>query len=281
MQDAVFNELADLALKGSGQTIPRSKSYLIEARLAPIARREGFGSLDDLVHCLKSRANPIFAAECAAALVSKDTWFFRERDMLQRLVDDILPASLKATNTGRLKVWIAGGSTGQEAYSLAMLLEDELPPSLRGAKIEILSTDLCKDAIERARAGRYGHYEVQKGLSIHRLMKHFTRNDSGQWEISEALRSRVSFRQHNLLESAAGLGKFDVILCRNVLSGMERTARTRVVESLAAQLMPGGLILLGQGESLIGLTSQLEPAREFRGAWVASTGPAKSATSAA
>lgn len=267
MQDGVFNELADLALKGSGQAIPRSKSYLIEARLAPIARREGFGSLEDLVHCLKSRANPVFAAECAAALVSKDTWFFRERETLQRLVEDILPIRLKAGNTGRLKVWIAGGSTGQEAYSLAMMLEDDMPPALRGARIEILSTDLCKAAIERARAGRYGHYEVQKGLSIHRLMKYFTRTDSGQWEISEVLRSRVSFRQHNLLESAGGLGKFDVILCRNVLSGMDRAVRSRVAHSLAAQLMPGGLILLGQGESLIGLTNQLEPSRDFRGAW--------------
>ena len=281
MQDAVFNELADLALKGSGQSIPRSKSYLIEARLAPIARREGFGSLEDLVHCLKSRANPIFAAECAAALVSKDTWFFRERDVLSRLVSDILPARLKAGNTGRLKVWIAGGSTGQEAYSLAMMLEDDLPASLRGAKIEILSTDLCKSAIERARAGQYGHYEVQKGLSIHRLIKHFTRNDSGQWEISEALRSKVSFRQHNLLESAGGLGKFDIILCRNVLSGMDRTARARVAESLAAQLMPGGFIILGQGESFIGLTNQLEPSREFRGTWVAAGTTPKTATTAA
>jgi len=267
MQDGVFNELADLALKGSGQAIPRSKSYLIEARLAPIARREGFGSLEDLVHCLKSRANPVFASECAAALVSKDTWFFRERETLQRLAEDILPMRLKAGNTGRLKIWIAGGSTGQEAYSLAMMLEDDMPPALRGSKIEILSTDLCKAAIERARAGKYGHYEVQKGLSIHRLMKHFNRTDSGQWEISEVLRSRVSFRQHNLLESAGGLGKFDVILCRNVLSGMDRAARSRVADSLAAQLMPGGLILLGQGESLIGLTNQLEPSRDFRGAW--------------
>jgi len=281
MQDAVFNELADLALKGSGQAIPRSKSYLIEARLAPIARREGFGSLADLVHCLKSRANPVFAAECAAALVSKDTWFFRERETLNRLVTDILPARLKAGNSGRLKIWIAGGATGQEAYSLAMMLEDDMPAALRGAKVEILSTDLCKTATERARAGRYGHYEVQKGLSIHRLMHHFTRTDSGQWEISETLRARVSFRQHNLLESAGGLGKFDVILCRNVLSGMDRSARARVADSLAAQLMPGGLILLGQGESLIGLTSQLEPSRDFRGAWATASGAPKSATTAA
>ncbi|KCZ88316.1 CheR family methyltransferase [Hyphomonas johnsonii] len=280
MQDAVFNELADLALKGSGQAIPKSKAYLIEARLAAIARREGFGSMDDLVHCLKSRANPVFAAEVAAALVSKDTSFFRERDTLKRIVEDVLPQRLKASNTGRLKIWFAGGSTGQEAYSLAIELEDELPAALRGAKIEVLSTDICKVSSERARIGCYGHYEVQKGLSIHRLTKHFTRLETGQWEVSEALKARVSFRQHNLLESAAGLGKFDVIVCRNVLSGMARPAKTRVIENLAAQLVPGGMILLGQGEGLIGLTDKLEPARDFRGAWVAA-GTANAAASAA
>ncbi|MCA8903013.1 MAG: protein-glutamate O-methyltransferase CheR [Hyphomonas sp.] len=268
MQDGVFDELADLALKGSGQAIPRSKEYLVEARLSPIARREGFGTMEDLVHCIKSRNNPVFVAECAAALVSKDTWFFRERDVLGRLVNDILPAALKNSNTGRLKIWVAGGSTGQEALSIAMLLADELPPALRGAKIDILSTDLCKVTTERARAARYGHYEVQKGLSIHRLMKHFTRLETGQWEASETLRAAISYRQHNLLESAAGLGKFDVILCRNVLSGMDRTARVQIADSLAGQLLPGGMILLGQGESLIGLSDKLEPARDVRGAWV-------------
>tara|TARA_R110000787_G_scaffold4754_1_gene18126 strand:- start:93 stop:935 length:843 start_codon:yes stop_codon:yes gene_type:complete len=280
MQDEVFSELADLALKGSGQSIPKSKAYLIEARLAPIARREGFGSMDDLVHCLKSRANPALIAEVAAALVSKDTSFFRDRDTLRRVLEEILPARLKAGNTGRLKVWFAGGSTGQEAYSLAILLEDELPSALRGAKIEILSTDICKVATEQARLGRYGHYDVQKGLSIHRLTKHFNRLETGQWEASEALRGRVSFRQHNLLESAAGLGKFDVIFCRNVLAGMARSARVSVVESLSAQLVPGGMILLGQGEGLIGLTDKLEPARDFRGAWVAA-GTANAEASAA
>ncbi|WP_299950602.1 protein-glutamate O-methyltransferase CheR [Hyphomonas sp. BRH_c22] len=280
MQDEVFSELADLALKGSGQSIPKSKAYLIEARLSPIARREGFGSMADLVHCLKSRANPALIAEVAAALVSKDTSFFRDRDTLKRVLEEVLPARLKAGNTGRLKVWFAGGSTGQEAYSLAILLEDELPPALRGAKIEILSTDICKAATEQARLGRYGHYDVQKGLSIHRLTKHFNRLETGQWEASEALRGRVSFRQHNLLESAAGLGKFDVIFCRNVLPGMARSARISVVESLSGQLVPGGMIVLGQGEGLIGLTDKLEPARDFRGAWVAA-GTANAEASAA
>ena len=269
MQDSVFNELADLALKGSGQSIPKSKAYLVEARLSPIARREGFGSMDDLVHCLKSRANPVFAAEIAATLASKDTAFFRERQTLQRVLEDVLPARLKASNTGRLKVWCAGGSTGQEAYSLSILLEDELPPSLRGAKVDILSTDICKLTTETARGGRFGHYDVQKGLSIHRLVKHFTRMETGDWQASESLRSHISFRQHNLLESAAGLGKFDVILCRNVLPSMSRAAKMKVMDNVSQQLNPGGLILLGENEGLLGITDLLEPARDFRGAWVA------------
>ena len=121
---------------------------------------------------------------------------------------------------------------------------------------------------------------MQRGLSIRRLIKHFTRLETGQWEISEDLRSRVSFRQHNLLESAGGLGKFDVILCRNVLSSMAKPARKRVVESLAEQMMPGAMLLLGNGENLIGITDKLEPARDFRGGWVAA-GTANAEASAA
>lgn len=280
MQDAVFNELADLALQGSGQSISKSRAYLIEARLASIARREGFGSMDDLVHCIKSRANPIFKAECASALVSKDTWFHRDRADLERVVNEILPDRLKAGNTGRLKVWIAGGGTGQEAYSLAMMLADDCPPALRGANIDILSTDLCLASTDRARAGVFGHYEAQRGLSIHRLMKHFTRNQTGQWEISDDLRRRVSFRAHNLLESAAGLGKFDVILCRNVLSGMARSARSRVLEVLAEQMNPGAVVLTGERESIIGLTNRLELMSELSNVFVAA-GTANAAVSAA
>lgn len=280
MQDTIFNALADLALNASGQSIPASKAYLIEARLAAVARREGFGSLEDLVHCIESRQNPVFRAEVAAALLSRDTWFFREPGSLEGLVKDRLPERIAASPSGRIRLWCAGGSTGQEAYSLALLLEDEVPAGLAGAKIEILSTDLCKQAIEKARSGMFGHYEVQRGLSIHRLLNNFTRLDSGDWQASEALRTRVSFRVHNLLEPAGGLGKFEIILCRNVLSGMARSARVRVVESLANQLAPGGLIVLGDGESLYSLTDRLEPAGDVRCGWVAA-GTANAKASAA
>lgn len=280
MQEAIFNALVDLALNASGQSIPASKAYLIEARLAHVARREGFGSLEDLVHCLESRQNPIFRAEIAAALLSHDTWFFREPGSLEAVVRSKLPDRVAASPSGRVRVWCAGGSTGQEAYSLSMLLEDEPPPGLAGAKVEILSTDLCKVATEKARLGTFGHYEVQRGLSIQRLLKNFTRLESGYWQASEALRSRVSFRVHNLLEPAGGLGKFDIILCRNVLTEMARSARVRVAENLANQMAPGGLILLAQGESLHGLSERLEPASDVRAGWVAA-GTANAKASAA
>jgi chemotaxis protein methyltransferase CheR len=280
MQEAVFNVLADLALNASGQSISASKAYLMEARLAAITRREGFGSLEDLVHCLESRPNPTFRAEIASALLSRDTWFFREPGSLERLVSTTLAERVAASPSGRVRIWCAGGSTGQEAYSLAMLLADEASAGLTGAKIEILSTDLCKSATEKARNGIFGHYEVQRGLSIQRLLTHFTRLESGDWQASEALRSNISFRQHNLLEPAGGLGKFDIILCRNVLSAMARSGKTRVAESLANQLAPGGLIALAEGETLYSLTERLEPDGNVRSGWVAA-GTANTKASAA
>ena len=268
MLDETFNELAELALKHSGQAITPSKSYLMEARLGPIARREGFGSLDDLAHCLRERPNPVFEAEVAAALLSKETRFFRERAVFDALVSTVFPERLRQTSNGKLRVWCAGGSTGQEAYSLAMRL-DEAENGLSGARIDILSTDLCKTAVERARAGKFGHFEVQRGLSIQRLLAHFKREETGEWRISEELRARISFREHNLIEDASGLGKFDVILCRHVLSGMAPEARKLVADRLAAQLLPGGLIMLGEGETFAGATTRLEASMTYRGAWVA------------
>ena len=280
MQENVFNALADLALNASGQSISISKAYLIEARLASIARREGFGSLDDLVHTLEARQIPVFRAEVAAALLPRDTWFFRERGSLEALVQNRLPERLAASSSGRIRIWCAGGSTGQEAYSLSMLLDDDTRAGLAGAKVEILSTDICKHASEKARTGIFGHYEVQRGLSIHRLLKHFTRLESGDWQASEALRTRVSFRPHNLMEPAVGLGKFEIILCRNVLSGMARTGKARLADNLANQLAPGGLIILGEGETIYGLTERLEPSNDLRTAWVAA-GTANAKASAA
>ncbi|MCI4645780.1 MAG: protein-glutamate O-methyltransferase CheR [Hyphomonadaceae bacterium] len=266
MQEATFNALADLALSKTGQSISPSKAYLIEARLSNILRREGFASCDDLVACLDARPNPNFEMEIAAALQTRQTWFFRDRDTLERLVSDVLPQKLKQSKAGRLKILCVGVSTGQEAYSLAILL-NEHAQALSGARIDVTATDICKQSLTTARAGTYGHFEIQRGLSVHRLMRHFDQLETGQWQASEDLRLAIGFRQHNLLDADAPLGQFDLILCRHVLSSMSKSMRAKAADLLTQKLTPGGLLFLGHGETLSGSSPAFEPSRSHRGGW--------------
>lgn len=266
MQETTFNELADLALQTTGQHIPPSKSYLVEARLSSILRREGFASCDDLAACLKARPNPVLSAEVAAALQTRRTRFFRDSDMIERIVGDILPRKLKLSKAGRIKIWCAGVSTGEEAYSLAMLLHEQ-SQALRGARIDIMATDVCRQSLDAARAGTFGHYAIQNGLSVHRLLNFFEELETGQWQAHEDLRRALTFRYHNLMDAEANLGQFDIILCRHVLSNMAKSARLAVTERLANALLPEGVLILGHGESLTGTSNAFEPSRRHRGAW--------------
>ncbi|MBR9834021.1 MAG: protein-glutamate O-methyltransferase CheR [Alphaproteobacteria bacterium] len=267
MQDTTFNEIADLALRQTGQAFKSSKAYLMEARLGAISRREGFATLDDLAHCLKARPNPRFETEIAAALTSKLTRFFGDRDLIERIVTHALPERLKQSTTGRLRVWCAGVATGQEPYSLAIRLSEMANTVLKGAEIEIVATDISTDCLETAKHGSYGHFEVQKGLSIGRLLNNFTREETGNWQINAPIREAVSFRRHNLIESAEALGRFDIIICRNVLSGMEPTMRARAARNLSQQLLPDALMFGAASESLTGLVEGLNPSRDVRGAY--------------
>lgn len=265
MQDTTFETLADLALKKSGQAFHPNKRYLMEARLAAISRRESFATLDDLAHCLKSRPNPRFEQEIAAALTGKLTRFFGDRDTLDRIVTHVLPERLKLSKTGRLRVWCAGVSSGQEAYSLLMRLGEEVGSPISKADLEIIGTDISADSIDTATQGVYGHFEVQKGLSVHRLMLGLDRHDTGDWQIKESLRQKVSFKVHNVLEPAGSLGHFDIIICRNVLSAMAEPMQQQAAANLAGQLLPGGVIYTAPDETL-SLGDALRPSRDFRGA---------------
>jgi len=267
MQDTTFNEIADLALRHTGQAFKASKGYLMEARLRAISRRESFATLDDLAHCLKARPNPRFEKEIAAALTGKLTRFFGDRDQMELIVSHALPERLKTSTTGRLRVWCAGVSTGQEAYSLAMRLAELDDSPLSGAEIEIVGTDISDTCLETATRATYGHYDVQKGLSIHRLMRHFNRLDTGEWDLKDEIRERVSFRRHNLIEDAGSLGHFDVIICHNVLSGMLAPMQAAAAANMSAQLLPGGLLFTAKTENLIGLVDGLNPSRDVRGAF--------------
>ncbi|GAB5456157.1 MAG: chemotaxis protein CheR [Henriciella sp.] len=279
MQESTFNELADLALRNSGQHFAPTKSYLMDARLSNISRRESFATLDDLVQCLKARPNPRFEQEVAAALTSKKTRFFGERDTIEQIVTHALPQRLKLSKSGKLRVWCAGVSTGQEAWSLAMRIREDVGSPLANAQIEIIGSDLSTDCIETAKRGVYGHFDVQKGLSIHRLMTNFKRHDNGDWEIKDELRETVFFRRQNLLNPAADLGGFDVIFCSNVISSLAKPAKRQVLDTLSKQMLPDAYLFFGPDESVEGVSGMIKPSREMRGAFVRTA--SDSATAAA
>ncbi|MEL7453941.1 MAG: CheR family methyltransferase, partial [Pseudomonadota bacterium] len=232
MDQQSFNEIADLALRTSGQAWHPEKQYLMEARLSHILRRENFSDIGELAACMQARPNPVLADEVTSALTGKTTGFFSDRDTLKRIVGDVLPRlSESVKTTDPLRVLCAGGGTGQEAYSLTILLHEAGPEYLSGRDVEIVSIDICKASTARAEAGIYGHFEVQTGLSVHRMLEHFTGID-GRWQISETMRNRVSFQVANLREDLSGLGHFDVILCRSILPGMAEPIARETVERL-------------------------------------------------
>lgn len=263
MDVEIFNEFADYALQGSGQHIPAEKSYLVEARLSPIIRREGFSSASQLADCLKARPNKVLEAEIIAALTTKTTRFFDERDGLEYIVDEILPMRQEA-GAERLRVLCAGGSTGQEAYSLAMLIA-ETPDAVFGdTPIDIVSVDLCNETTERARSGHFGHFEVQRGLSIQRLLKNFKRQEDGGWKINDDFRLRIGFRNHNLLQPIDVLGEFDAIICRNVFPQMAKPVRATVASQLTSQIVMGGALLIGEEETLPFVSDSFASVEEHR-----------------
>ncbi len=268
MQESTFNELADLALRNSGQHFAPTKSYLMDARLSNISRRESFATLDDLVQCLKARPNPRFEQEVAAALTSKTTSFFSERETIEQIVTHALPQRLKLSKSGKLRVWCAGVSTGQEAWSLAMRIREDVGSPLASAQIEIIGSDISTDCVEKAKRGVYGHFDVQKGLSIHRLMTNFNRHDNGEWELKDELRETVFFRRQNLLNPASDLGGFDVILCNNVISSLAKPAKRQVLETLSKQMLPDAYLFFGPDESIEGVSNTIKPSRDMRGAFV-------------
>ena len=267
MQESTFNELADLALRNSGQHFAPTKSYLMDARLSNISRRESFATMDDLEQCLKASPNPRFEQEVAAALTSKKTSFFSQRDVIEQIVSHALPKRLELSKSGKLRVWCAGVSTGQEAWSLAMRIKEQVGSPLATAEIEIIGSDLSTDCVETAKRGIYGHFDVQKGLSIHRLMTNFSRHDNSEWEINDELRGTVYFRRQNLLNPASDLGGFDVILCSDVVGSLAKQAQRKVLETLSKQMLPEAYLFFGTDEAIEGLSDTIKPSRNMRGAF--------------
>jgi chemotaxis protein methyltransferase CheR len=264
MTPANFQYLCAFLKKRSGLVISADKIYLIESRLNPIARRLGHASLDVMSETLRQGRSPALEAAVIEAMATNESSFFRDKAPFERLRTTILPRLLAArAEVRKLNIWCAAASTGQEPYSIAMILK-EMAGQLRGWTIDILGTDISAGVLEKAKAAVYTQFEVQRGLPIQQLMRYFTQ-EGETWRLDAALRAMVRFRQLNLLDDFSSLGPFDIVFCRNVLIYFDREAKSQVLGRVAKVMASDASLLLGAAETIIGLTDALEPLTDERG----------------
>lgn len=260
----------------SGLVLTPDKQYLLESRLAPVARRNGMQTLSDIALRLGKPGHEGLAVEVTEAMTTNESFFFRDKVPFEHFQNVMLPAMLQARAAQRrLRIWCAAASTGQEPYSLAMLL-NEMGPRLAGWRIEILGTDLSRDVLEKAKAGLYTQFEVQRGLPVQLMLKYFEQTGDN-WRLSQTIRSMVKFQTLNLLENFSTLGQFDIIFCRNVLIYFDNAAKTDVMNRMAKLLTPDGYFVLGAAETVVGLSSAFKPMPDKRGLYILNNTEAQSA----
>lgn len=261
----VQERFADFLEARTGQRVSKARAWRIDAALRPIARDLGLDTLEKLADRLKSGDNRL-ATVVTEALLNNESSFFRDMAMFELLREKVLPSlASNRINMKRLRIWSAGCSTGQEAYSLAMMLRDEVA-HWDGWRVDILGTDVSAGTVARARRGTYTQFEIQRGLPVRTMLKHFTQTGE-EWVIDPVIRQSVRFGAHNLLEPAPG--RFDLILCRNVLMYLQPASRRTVFDRLAVALEPGGVLMLGAGETVIGQTDRFASHPQWRGLYAA------------
>jgi chemotaxis protein methyltransferase CheR len=259
-----FDWLRKLLKERSGLMLSAEKEYLLESRLLPLARRHGLATLAELVTRLKTPGNSDLVFSVVEAMTTNETFFFRDKIPFDHLRDTIIPALIAArAKEKRIRIWCAAASSGQEPYSIAILLKS-MAAQLRGYRVDLIATDLSPEVIERARQGVYSQFEVQRGLPIQLLVRHFSQVGE-TWQVGPDIRDMVQFRTLNLLQDFAPLGMFDVVFCRNVLIYFDQPTKIAVLDRLARQMLQDGYLVLGAAETVVGLSEGFRPIPHRRG----------------
>jgi chemotaxis protein methyltransferase CheR len=267
MTEPEFEFLRTFLKARSGLSLAAEKRYLIESRLAPVCRRFELASLSDLVVRVKAGRDAEMERLVVEAMTTNETFFFRDRVPFDLFQNVLLPRFLSArAATKRLRIWCAAASTGQEPYSLAIILS-EAAAKLAGWKVEIVATDISTEVLEKAKAGLYSQFEVQRGLPIQMVLKYFTQVGE-QWQIAPAIRSMVDYKPLNLIKDFSHLGTFDIVFCRNVLIYFDGPTKAGVFKRLSESLAGDGTLILGAAETVIGLSDALVPHPEHRGLYM-------------
>jgi len=273
MKPEDFDLLSTVVKQRSGLVLTKDKAYLLESRLMPVARKFNYKSLEDMTQAVRSKREENLLHDITEAMTTNESFFFRDSKPFDQFKKILLPELLRA-RAGRkqFRIWSAASSSGQEAYSLAMICSEEAA-RLSGWKIDILGTDLSTEMIERARAGIYSQFEVQRGLPIAYLMKYFSQIGADKWQVKEEIRKMVQYREANLLFDFGPIGTFDVVYCRNVLIYFDQPTKARVLEAISHIMAPDGVLFLGGAETVLGITEKFKPLDNERGIYVLANRP--------
>jgi len=256
--------IRDLVHRRAAITLEMGKEYLVESRLGALAAREGFASLPFMIERLRAGPADDLHRRIVEAMTNNETLFFRDSRPFVMLKNAVLPDLAKRRASNRvLNIWCAACSTGQEPYSIAMLLREQLP-SLAGWRLRVIASDISREALDRARAGLYTPFETGRGLSLPLLAKYFERRGS-LWEIGAAIRDLVEFQEINLTHPWPVFPRVDLIALRNVLIYLDPSTRRQILRKAARLLAPGGYLMLGGSETLSGTDDVFEPV-SFEGA---------------
>jgi chemotaxis protein methyltransferase CheR len=254
-----LNVFSALLEARTGQQIASYRSWRVDTALKPLLRERGLDTLDQLVGLLLDGQDAKIGDQIVDALVNQETSFFRDAPVFDMVVEAI--AAVEGGGR-RARIWCAGCSTGQEPLSLAMLFAERAETGR--PMPEIVATDVSEAAVSRARAGKYTQFEIQRGLPIRRMMRWFDA-DGSDWAAKPELTRLVTVRRQNLVADRPPAGQFDLVLCRNVLLYLSTATKAEVFDRFAAAIRPGGTLVLGAGETVIGQTRLFEPSRRLRG----------------
>ncbi len=253
-----FNWVADLVRREAAIVLEFGKEYLVEARLMPLSREAGVADVGQFVRLAQQSAKASLRWAIVEALTTNETSWFRDASVFEGFRTELLPRLLETRAAHQpLRIWSGAASTGQEAYSLAMLLTEELGP---GRRFEILGTDISKAVLDQARAGRYTQMEVNRGLPARHLVRFFQRVGAG-WQIDARLQKSVTFREMNLAAPFVGLPRFDVVFLRNVLIYFDLPTKQAILRRVRQVMAPDGWLVLGTAETTRGIDEEFEHAR--------------------
>jgi len=256
MTEAEFEALRVFLKARSGLALSPDKRYLVESRLSSVCTRFKLESLSHLIREIRTGRAMALEKATIEAMTTNETFFFRDKTPFDLFQDVLLPKYLKERATSRrLRIWCAAASSGQEPYSLAMLLK-EASARMPGWHVDIVASDISTDVLEKAKAGLYNQFEVQRGLPIRLLVKYF-KQTGDQWQIAPEIRAMVDFRYLNLLDDFSRLGSFDIVYCRNVLIYFDAALKADVLRRIANLMAADGSLLLGASETVLGVTDAL------------------------